>query len=592
MILQALAKYYETLCERGVLSVPGWNDAVRVTLGIDLNDKGEIVRLIDFREEQQKGKKTVVAPRPMRVPERVVRSSGAQANFLCDNAIYLLGLDVKGDADRAILCFTVCRTLHEQLLSPLQDPEAKALLAFFKNWNPEDAAEHPQIEPFLELILKGGNLVFCYDGKAVTENPAIQDAWQAHYDKPDPNAKIGQCLLTGEMAPIAVIHPKIKGVMGAQSTGASLSSFNCPSFCSYGQTQNYNAPVSERAAFAYTTALNSLLADRNHCRIIGDTTIVCWAEHGDPDYQDVYFSTLFGSADSDDTVTVTDFLQRLTRGESLEWNGIELNEDEHFYILGLSPNAARISVRFFLQDSFGALLRNIQKHYDDFNIAKPSFDIWERLPMWKIIQETVNEKSNNKNPNPSIPGELLRAVLTDSPYPASLLQAAQIRIRAERNITRGRAAIIKAYYTRAKDTNFPKEVLSVELNPNSTDIPYTLGRLFSIYEQIQEQAFYPNKVNTTVKDKFFVGAAASPAYIFPHMGNLAQYHLKKLSRKYPKSAAYYDRVLTEFSLLIGTSYPATLSIEEQASFQLGYYHQNHERYQSKKNLNKTNESEE
>ncbi len=579
MILQALNQYYETLCTRGELSVPGWTDAFKVTFGLNLSDDGEIIDLIDLREEKLRGKKTVVTPRLMRVPAHSTRTNGTVANFLCDNSSYMLGVDGKGRNDKAMKCFAANKTLHEEILSSVKEPAALAILAFFRNWHPEDAAEHPLLVPYWETILSGVNFLFYYKKEPVTEITAFQDAWQAHFDTPNPFAVKSQCLITGNIGPIAPIHPQIKGVKDAQPTGAALVSFNAPAFCSYGHEQNYNAPVSERAAFAYTTALNTLLSDSVHRRVIGDTTVVCWAENGDPSYQDAYMSAMFGSAESGPEGMLAAFLRNIQKGDPVEWDGTVLDREEHFYVLGLAPNAARLSVRFFYKDSFGALLRNIQKHYEDIAIAAPVFDRWENLPLWKLLSETVNQNSSNPSPSPQMAGDVLRSVLTGAPYPASLLNAVHLRIRAEHEVTRGRAAIIKAYYTRA-NIPFPKEVLTVEGNKNSTNIPYTLGRLFSVFEQIQARA-YPN-INTTVKDKYFNSASGTPAVIMSMLGKMAEKHLRVIRRDSPGLAIYFERKLEEYYQLIGYSYPTRLSLPEQGAFQLGYYFENHERFTSKK----------
>lgn len=581
MLLQALNQHYEVLCAKGELSVPGWDDAFKVTFGLDLSDDGEIIRLIDFREEQQRGKKTVVIPKLMRVPAHPTRTSGTVANFLCDNSSYMLGVDGKGRDDKALQCFAANKALHEKILSPLNEPAAKAILAFFRNWHPEEAEKHPLLTPYWETILRGINLIFCYEKQPVSEIAAIQDVWQEHFDAPKPFALKYQCLVTGRYDPTAVIHPQIKGVKDAQPTGAALVSFNAPSFCSYGHTQNFNAPVSERAAFAYTTALNTLLADRSRCRVIGDTTIVCWAEHGDPCYQEAYLSAMFGASTEEMDEKLSSFLTNLVKGAPMDWNGIELDENEHFYILGLSPNAARLSVRFFLKDSFGSLLRNIRKHYEDTAIIAPNYDKREHIPFWMLLLETVNQKSNDKSPVPQLAGEVLRSILMGTPYPATLLNGVHLRIRAEREITRGKAAIIKAYYSRA-NIPFPKEVLTtMEGNESSTNIPYTLGRLFSIYEQIQEKA-YPT-INASIKDKYFNSAASTPATIMPILGNLAQKHLRVIRRTSYGSAVYFENLLMQFSAIIGDSYPTRLSLPEQGAFQLGYYFENQKRYTPKKN---------
>ena len=195
-----------------------------------------------------------------------------------------------------------------------------------------------------------------------------------------------------------------------------------------------------------------------------------------------------------------------------------------FYILGLSPNAARLSVRFFLRNTFGGFLENVQHHYDRLEIIRPANDSFDNIPLWKLLDETVNQNSRDKSPVPGMAGETLRAILNDTPYPATLLNGVFLRIRSEREITRGRAAILKAYYLKNPHPDIPKEVLTVSLNPACDDPAYVLGRLFSVYEAIQSAA-NPG-INATIKDKYFNSAASIPATVFPILGNLAQKHLK------------------------------------------------------------------
>ena len=253
-----------------------------------------------------------------------------------------------------------------------------------------------------------------------------------------------------------------------------------------------------------------------------------------------------------------------------------MDPNMEFYVLGLSPNAARLSVRFFLRNSFGAFLRNAQTHQQRLEIIKPTYDKFDTIPMWKLLDETVNQNSRDKTPAPNMAGEVLRSVLTDTRYPATLLNGVVLRIRAEHSVTRGRAAILKAYYLKNTHFDVPKEVLTVSLNPDSTNVPYNLGRLFSLLEAVQAAA-NPG-INATIKDKYFNSASATPAIVFPVLVNLAQKHLKKLDTGL---RTYYDKQITELISKLGESYPPRMSLPQQGCFQLGYYHQTQSRFEKK-----------
>lgn len=575
MILQALTEYYKTLTDQGEISPPGWGE-VKVSYALCIGADGTLERVVPVQTEQTKGKKTVLAPQLMRLPAPVKRSSGVSANFLCDNASYLLGVtDNDEKIQRTLTCFQACKALHEELLEGVDSPAARAVLAFFRSWQPEQAASHSALFPCWEELMAGGNLVFRYDGAFVHEDEPVRQAWDSHYQAEGEGPQM-ICLVTGERSPVENIHPSIKNVQGSQSSGAALVSFNAPAFCSYGKEQNYNAPTSKYAAFAYTTALNHLLADREHVYRMGDATVVCWAKNGGDVYQNIFGAAFFGQGP---TYTLTDLqgaLKNLCMGNAVELDGEQLDPNMEFYILGLSPNAARLSVRFFLRNTFGAFLRNAQAHQQRLEIVKPAYDKFDTISMWKLLNETVNQNSREKTPAPNMSGEVLRAILTDTRYPATLLNGVTLRIRAEHSMTRGRAAILKAYYLKNRHPDVPKEVLTVSLNSDSTNVPYNLGRLFSLLEAVQSAA-NPG-INATIKDKYFNSASATPAIVFPVLVNLAQKHLKKLDGGL---RTHYDKQITALISKLGESYPPRMNLPQQGCFQLGYYHQTQSRFEKK-----------
>lgn len=576
MILQALVKRYEDLLEKGEISEPGWGTA-KVSFGLNLDSDGEVVGLFSLKTPRISGKKTVYAPRILEVPQPVKRSVDINPNFLCDNAAYILGIDEKGKPDRTWQCYCECRDFHIRLLRNAGTEAAWAVTRYFERWEPEKAPENPYLAENWKDLMAGANILFYYNGRSVMEDPKIRECWRDHYHQSD-EGNSGICMVTGKKAPVAVLHPVIKGVRGAQSMGTSLVSFNAPAFCSYGKEQGGNAPVSEYAAYAYATALNELLNDREHTRTIGDTTVVCWAEGGGAAYQDVGVAAMFGIDESSglSEQDLSMIMSKIRQGEAVQVQEEWLDPQKHFYILGIAPNAARLLVRFFLEDSFGDILRHINEHDERLKIVRPSYDPFPILPLWKLLSETVNHNARDKSPSPQMAADTLKAILGGGRYPASLLNGVMLRIRAEHDVTRGRAAIIKAYYLRNENNDCPKEVLTMELNEQCENVPYTLGRLFAVLEHIQQEA-NPG-INATIKDKYFNAAASTPAYIFPVLLNLAQKHLRKMNEG---TKIYFNTKIGELAQRIGEEYPRRFSLPQQGAFQLGYYCQTQKRYQKK-----------
>lgn len=570
MILQALTQLFEDLVRQGKLARPGWSPA-KISYALCLDEKGNLESVVPTLREVPVKNKTQLLPTPMELPSGATRSSGIVPIFLWDSSTYILGVDAKPKPERSEKCFRACAEFHHKLLDNVNSPIAAALLSYFDKWNPKEAKNHPALADCWDDLMKGGNLIFRVNGQFAQEDPAIRAAWDAHYHQVQGEKQ--QCLVTGEMDVPEAVHPVIKGVTGAQSSGAAIVSFNAPAFCSYGKEQSLNAPVGKYAAFAYTAALNYLLSDKQNVHRIGDTSVVCWAEGAEPQYSAFAAMSLFGD-DLPEGLTnkdLHDTLKNLAQG--LPCKELQLDPNRPFYILGLAPNAARLSVRFFYRDSFGTLMKHVNAHHERMEITGNRYAI---TPLWAMLRETVNMNTSDKSPSPVMAGATVRAIFTGSNYPASLLEATMLRIRAEREITPGRAAIIKAYYLKNSNDSELKEVMTVSLNENSTNIPYTLGRLFAVYEAVQECA-NPG-INATIKDKYFNSASATPATIFPILDNLCQKHLRKLDTGLRIS---FDKQIGALKNVLGETNPTRLTLPEQGSFNLGYYHQKQFRYKKK-----------
>jgi len=605
MILQSLAAYYDVLVndpDSGVAK-PGFSDT-GVSSAIVLNANGELVNIIPTMVTLTRGNKQVEVPQRMMVPARVKRSSGVNPNLFCDNATYVLGLmdPKKKDPDYAKVRFESFKNLHLQLIVNLDSPFARAFRAFLNNWEPGLIETSLILQEHMDELLKGGNLVFLLDGQPgyLHQQPEFISLMSENKGA-GKVALIKQCLVTGDYAPVARLHSNITGIKGANSTGATLVGFNANAFESYNLTQGENSPVSESAMFAYTTALNYLTSKNNPHRPLqlGDMTVVYWAESTSPLYADIFEALLDPGAIPTalvEGVLVAHQAERLLEsiaskiadGKSLEINALaqELDPNTQFYVLGISPNVSRLFVRLFEKAPFGEFLSKLEQHHQNLRIigrAKPA-------SFWSILNETVSPKVTKKAPAPLLGGAVLRSVLMGLPYPATLLSTIITRVKTDQDepkrnfkINPLRAGIIKACLLH-KYQHFNqspiKEVLAMSLNPESNYQAYVLGRLFALLEKAQlDAAGGPGKLNTTIKDRYFGSACASPGTVFPTLLKLAQHHIAKA-----KYGRYLDKDIEQIMKKLELEqrpFPAHLSLDDQGVFILGYYHQRASFYEGK-----------
>lgn len=595
MILQSLARYYEILQQDPdtAIAPPGYS-TTGVSYALNLSGAGELLDIFPLFEQAQRGKKTVEVPRRMSVPEQVKRTVNVSANFLCDNNVYVLGVSGKEgkDVEYAVKRFQDFRRLNKELLQKADCSMARAVVAFLDGHNPADAAGHPAIAGQMEGLLKGGNLVFMLHGAFAHDNPEIRRVWEEY--KLGRQAVLGQCLVTGETAPIARLHASLKRVRWAQSSGATLVGFNAAAYESYHREQGLNSPVSEQAAFAYTTALNYLLARGNPTPpiFLGDATVVYWAESEKKEYS-AWFAGIFGAGYAETEVAdqserknaeqrLGDIAGKVQRFNAMDLAALRqgLDENVRFYVLGLAPNVSRVSVRFFISEPFGKIVERIMQHYADLQIVKEFENQPEHIPLRSILNETVSQKGQNPEPAPLLAGAVMRAILTGAPYPAALFNAILIRVRADmddkekriQKINYVRAAVIKAFLTR-KYSNHPQhpfqEVLGMSLNEQSKIPAYVLGRLFAVLEKVQQEAI--GSMNASIKDRYFTSACATPATVFPVLLRLSQHHIAKADYGYAS-----DRRIQQLLDLLDidkSPFPARLTLDEQGIFILGYYQQ-------------------
>lgn len=583
MILSALTNYYEQLLKEEKVGKDGWSFA-KVSYAITIDESGQVRGIQSLLKQEQRGKKEVLVPVMRLVPLQKGRSRQIAPFFMCDNAKYLLGAwSPSGDTEtdeknqkQAKDYFEASANYHKDTLKNVDSAFAKSVCRFFETWNFEKSKDEFMVD--WDKVLAASNLIFrsFETTKELLSDAEIQEVWDDSYHE-GTEQRIGRCLVTGNMAPVARLHPLLKGVRGAQSSGAALVSFNGSAFESYGKEQGDNAPVSEYAADAYGKALNYLLSDVTHHKILGDTTMVFWAEteENGEDYAH-FFAEFFGDMDESEEQKLLTVMDAVVKGKDCAYEAGELKPETKFYVLGLAPNAARISVRFFYNSSFGDMVSNIKKHYERMDIERPAYEKKEYPAISDILYETVNKNATNKQAQPILVGALMQSVLNNSRYPAAIYSHIMLRIHSERKLNRNRAAVLKAYIIK----NYPdkKEVVnSMKLNEETDYIPYVLGRLFAVLEDIQKSAI--NKEN--LRDRYFNAASSTPAVVFPQLIKLSNSHMRVLGRENKGLQVKKEKELEQLFDKIHSNFPARLSLEDQGIFMIGYYHQVQKFYEKK-----------
>jgi CRISPR-associated protein Csd1 len=581
MILQALADF-----DRRQRATPGEAPAPEgysikgISFAITLNDDGDMVDIVDLR--LQSGNQLV--PRSISVPQEVKRASGILPNLLWDKTQYALGLEANDPkantekigkrAKRLPLEHGAFVEYHNTLLAGEADVGLQALLKFLLNWKPEKHAvllnEAPDLPSSNVIFRLSGDICWLHDRPAAVE--LVARRWD--------DAPVGICLITGENAPRSRLHPPIMGVWGGQSSGGSIVSFNIDAFESYGKKQGANAPVAQSAAEAYVRALNTLLAKGSRRRVqIADTSTVFWAERDAP-VEDAFMGMLFDDSeetpagpqlDTNAAAKIRAVVDQLGQGRPLEEVNPEIDPDVRYYVLGLAPNAARISIRFWFTDTLGILAERFRQHWLDLRIEPSPF---KRPPaLWRLLRETAVEKKMENVPK-QVAGEVTRSILSGGAYPRSLLANVIMRIRADGDVSGARAAIIKAVLVRlGRIERNEREDHFVSLNSDNIDPAYRLGRLFAVLEGAQIAA-QGRGLNATIRDKYYAAASATPASIFPLLLRTVNHHLSSLRKDGKGGLAFmFEKRTGDILSALGDTFPRSFPIDAQGRFAIGYYHE-------------------
>ena len=577
-LLTALARAYDRLPD----APPFGFSNEKIGFCVVLSLEGVVAHIVDLRDSDKKR-----TPRTMMVPASPKRSgSTPRPNFLWDNINYTLGAGKLENADD--LRFDSFREKHLEYLATSESDELRAFCKFLASWQTTDLkayfdGEKPPSEGFVF------GLDTTYHQRFLHEVTEAREIWASHGDRW--KAVAGKttadaiCLVNGRSSAIQRTHPPIKGVWGAQVAGAALVSFNSDAYESYGHEQGDNAPVSEAAAFAYTTALNRFLTkDSGHRIQIGDASTVFWADcsaEAAREAEGLFFAS-YGSLENESsydqaaTKEIKLRLEMIQNGTALAQVAPKLAEGVRFHILGLAPNAARLSVRFHYEDDFGKLVANYQNHLDNLRLEPPPRDGFP--PLWRYLTElAVLGKRENVPPN--LAGDWMRAILTGQRYPMTLLTTTLMRLRGDGDVNALRAGILKSVLIR----NLEMKEVPVALDPTLPNKGYVLGRLFAVYEEIQRAALGGN-VNATIKDKFYGAASATPQKVFAVLDRGSANHFAKLRKQSPGWAVNLEKLLTSITEVMEPGkdpIPVALTSAEQAMFGIGYYHQRSEAFRKR-----------
>ncbi len=586
MILQALNDYYRRKCDDPdpAQHLPSFGlEQKEIPFVLEIDALGELVQLLDTRTPN--GKKKI--GQGFRVPQGVKKTSGVAANLLWDTLEYVLGVDTKGKPERVVEQHGAFRQRIDALPALAKADEGiQAVQRFLESIDLAALQRQPAWSDALE-----GNAVMSFrlhgDVNLICQRPAVI---QAALNVPaSSDERIAMCLVTGEEAPVERLHTAIKGVWGAQTSGANIVSFNARAFESHGKTerQGENAPVSKAAAFAYTTALNHLLRKDSTQRIqIGDASTVFWTDKASD--LETALPDIFGEAPKDDPDAGARAVQALLSAVHKEHGPSTQDDGNRFHILGLAPNAARISIRFYYCLRLPELGKRIAQHFKDIELVRGAHGHDPQYPSLFRLLTAVAVQNKADNIPPNLGGSIVDAIFAgeDVPYPALWLNTAVARCRADQNVTYIRAASIKACLNRQirrtathTATSSPCPNTEKEFTPMldlaNNNPGYRMGRLFAVLEKIQEEAS-PN-LNATIRDRYYGAASSTPVAVFTTLLRLKNAHLKKLA---VGRNTYFEKLLGEVLAPV-TDFPKHLPLSDQGRFALGYYHQRQDFFSKK-----------
>lgn len=585
-MLNALVQYYDMLAEQGTLQEECFS-TVDVRWLICLNENGTLADILEYMDDDikydKKGKEKISKVAKKKLFPKRMSKSAICSELIEHRAAYIFGIDFNPKNETGFKISKQATEKHEKFVKAnleftegMETQLVRAYRAFIETWKPDENLDNPILVKFGSNLSKNDGYAFCLTGRTdslLNEAPEVlQKAKEQYYAKNVEEENAAQCCITGRIEEIARTHDKIKGIVGGLTMGNIVVCFNNSAEESYGKSQSYNSNISQSVMIKYTTALNRLLADEKHKKYMEEMTFVYWAQGKDDSLCSQFFAQSFFDqrAGTDETnVMLNNAFTQLMQGKTLAEAMPELDENVTFYIMGMTPNSSRISLKLYYKNTFGNVLKNAVIHQRDVAIGNDD----RQVSLNRIIKELKSPKASKANvPSPLI-SDIFRSVLYGVNYPTQLLETIITRVKTDSDDEKNkfiklnptRAGIIKACLNRKARLSGNKEEIKMALDKTNTSPAYLCGRLFAQLEKIQQQASN-NSLNRTIKDSYFASACSTPALVFPRLIKLAQNHLSKLDDNGKRS--YF---VGEIINMLGNEFPKHLSLSQQGEFILGYY---------------------
>ncbi len=520
---------------------------------IDLDEKGNLIGFISTATESKAG-------RPDRGKEydapHIGRSSGIRAKLLADTGEYVLGVARDKAKKKAV------EKRHHAFVE-----EVRACA----NSTKEEAVE--TVLRFLERLVLSAlslpkdfdpshNITFRMAGTMPIHLKSVQNFWaskaKSSGDKGPPlPGNLMECLICGELRePVKRLQFKIKGIPGPQRSGLALISANVPAFESYGLEASLIAPTCHDCGERFSKATNALIKGENTHITIRPLVYVFWTK----EECEFSFASLLSRPEPGEVKKLIDSA-RSGRQAATEIDSVP------FYATAFSASGGRVVVRDWIDSTVGAVRQNLALFFALQQIVERDGREGNPYGLFALAASTVRDANREMPPN--VPKVLLHIALNGGPLPMWLLFQAVKRNRAEQGVTRNRAALIKMVLLSQHPISLQEDTMA-QIDPDNTHPAYLCGRLLAVLESVQYAAI-PG-AGTTITDRFFGTASSAPALVFGRLLRGAQAHLGKLRRERPGTYGALQKRLEEVQANL-TSYPKTLTLEQQGLFALGYYHQ-------------------